>query len=135
MARAEPVVGLVGGPVKGHVHSHRRGLPEPLHNLLIYEGPVGIHGDQQAHAVQGRQNLPKVRMQKGLAAGEQEVQQPLLLRLPGQVQPGVPPHQRVRSLLLLPAHAHVAHAAVHVAQRRQLKGPAEGDSLPGGFSV
>lgn len=85
--------------------------------------------------VQACQDFPEIRAEEGLPSCEEEVQKSLLLSLPAQLQPLGSRAQGADCLLLLPAHAHIAHAAVHVAKGRQLKGSAQRYPLSGRFGV
>jgi len=67
---AEPGVGLVGRAVKAEIDPDGRTVLQPGYGFFVNQRAVGVEGDEKTHLVQSLQDLPKLRVQEGLATGE-----------------------------------------------------------------
>ena len=98
---AQAGIGIVRGAIQADIDPHRRGLLQPRHRIGINKSTVGINGDEQTHTVQPLHNGAELRVEKGLAAGQQQIQHTRLHRLAPQCQPLVGIRQRTQRPLLV----------------------------------
>ena len=97
-----------------------------LARFFIDQRGIGVDGHQQPQLTAAGIDAAEVRTQKGLAAGEQQVQHPGIPALFRQRQPLVGgPLPAEGGGVILPL-MDIAHAAIQIAPGRQLEGTGEG---------
>ena len=107
-------------------------LPEERRPVLVDQRAVGVDRNQKAQRPQRCIQLLELRVDQRLAAREQQEQRARVLHLPGDGQPFLRRAQAALPLHLLARQAHIAHVAVHVAQRQQLDAAVDGQHLRAG---
>ena len=132
---AQQPVGFIAGTIQADIDPYRRAIAQPGNGSLIDHSSVGIDGDQKSHLMQPLHNLAKLGMQKGFTARQQQIEHTGILGFPGQLQPTPGVSQGGNFLLGLTGKADIAHFAIHIAYRGQLKGSTEGNSRSSGLPV
>ena len=106
-------VGLVAAAVKGNVEPERRILQEPLQDLALQHGAVGVDGDQQSHLPHSVIDLKEVLPDQRLTAGDAHaLQDPLALFQEGQQLLRSHHRLRIRQKLRVVAEGAAEIAAV-----------------------
>ncbi len=118
---AERAVGLRRRAVERDVHARGRVCRQKLHHSVVHQRRVRVDGHHQPHALAARVDLAEVRPQQRLAAREQEQQRALAAAFLRQRQPFTGGRLVPQRLGVVLAAVDVAHPAVKIAARRQLK--------------
>ena len=115
-AAAQGLVGGVVGPIEGDVHPPGLVAGKKVRPFFVQKGAVGVQGEHHALGLQGQIQLFETGHQQLLAAGEQQKQHPRPGHGAGQFGPLLAGAQGARGPGLPGRKAHIAHAAVHIAQ-------------------
>ena len=118
---AQPLIRLIAASVKSNVYFHRGILFQPFYCFSVNQRAVCINRNQQTKLFQFCINLSKVFPEKWFSAGKQQKQHSPSGTGLSQTDP------LIRRILSAPGshfffrHTDVAHTAVHIAMRRQVK--------------
>ena len=115
------LVALVARAVQRDIESERRLAAEEVQPVGIDQRAVAVDRDHEPHFFQLRQNIPEIRPYQRLAAGQQQEKHPAAARGFRDRKPLVRRQLTAAAALLLRRQMNIAHAAVEIAARGQLK--------------